>query len=270
MKKTFLVVQNNAILNDKQANFDKVEKLIAFNKNEVFDFIVLPEVWSVGWSPQLFRENAEELSHSETLDFIKKIAKSYNTNIIAGSFITKENDSCYNTTVVVSRSGELVAQYHKMHLFSHDDYGESDYVSKGGQGTLLEIEGVTVGLSICYDLRFPELFRAYAKEGAQVLVNMAAWPESRKNHWYSMQKSRAIENQAFVVAVSQCGLIKDDVYNLGHSMVINPLGEIIGNTTEQENSFCVTIDLDEFESLKNLKDIRKDIHPNYEISKVVV
>lgn len=270
-EKNILIVQNRAILVDKETNFKNVARLIAPHKGKEIDFLVLPEVWSVGWAPLKFQECAELLDNSETLEFLSRIATEYNTNILGGSFITKDENGFYNTCVVLDRSGKLVTTYNKMHLFKYDDFNEEKYVSPGVSAKLLDIEGIRLGLTICYDIRFPEIFRAYAYKGVHLLVNMAAWPKQRLNHWQTLQKARAIENQAFVVAVSQTGLIEEPNYCLGHSMAINPLGEVITELDDREIAKLVKINLNEVDDFKKLRPIINDRHTTpYNVTEVIV
>lgn len=220
-KLKILAVQMSSVIGDKKANFKKVEKLIADNIKDDIDVIILPEVWTVGWKPSLFQSFAEDIN-GETVNFLSKIAKKYNTNIIGGSFILngKENSLLYNACPVINKKGELVSTYYKMHLFSYYGCDEGKFVENGQNPVIVDIEGVKFGLSICYDIRFPEIYRAYAKNGAEVLVNMAAWPMSRAVHWEALTKARAIENQCFMVALTQSGAIDEKEWNLGHSRVI--------------------------------------------------
>lgn len=223
-----LAVQMSSKIGDKLANFKKVEELVSKNITDEVDIIVLPEVWTVGWSCKDFRASAERLEDSETIEFLTKLAKRYDVNIIGGSFIRKVGgETFYNTCPVINREGKLVATYDKMHLFSYYGCLEGEYVENGKNPVLIDIEGVKIGLSICYDIRFPEIYRAYAQSGADVLINMAAWPLSRAIHWEALTKARAIENQCFMIAVTQSGVIEGDEWNLGHSRIISYTGETI-------------------------------------------
>lgn len=276
-KLKILAIQMSSVIGDKDANFSKVEVLIDQNFKEGTDIIVLPEVWTVGWKPSEFRNSAEDTHDSATIEFLSKLAKKYNTNIIGGSFITKvkskepkakgaqEPFDYYNTCPVINRQGELVATYNKMHLFSYYGCMEGSFVQNGKSPVLVEIEGVKIGLSICYDIRFPEIYRAYARAGADLLINMAAWPKTREIHWEALTKARAIENQCFVVALTQSGLIENDEWNLGHSRVIDYKGEIISEITKGEGAMSAELKFDDIYDFRKKCTILKDIHEKYEV-----
>lgn len=258
-----LVVQNNAILGNKEANFNNIEKIIESYKNQKIDILVLPELFAIGWKCPIFIQCAEEDKQSITSDFLKSLALDYNCYVFGGSYIRKAQDGkLYNTCKIYSPDGKNIAQYDKMHLFQHYGDGEADYNTIGKKPLLIEIEGIKFGISICYDIRFPELFRTYSQNDAKILVNMAAWPKSRPHHWQVLQRARAIENQAFVIAVSQCGKIEKENYNYGHSMIITPFGDIAQNLEEEEGAFLYTIDTDEVDELREKVPTLKDQNPH--------
>lgn len=264
-----LAIQMSSIIGDKEANYLKVEELVQKNIVSSVDLIVLPEVWTVGWSCGDFQTSAEVLENSETVSFLSRIAKKYNVNILGGSFITKTNDNkYYNTCPVINRCGELIAAYNKMHLFSYYGCMEGSYVEAGGAPVMVEIDGVEIGLSICYDIRFPEIYRTYAKSGADLLVNMAAWPLTRAGHWESLTKARAIENQCFMVSLTQSGLITDKEWNLGHSRVINYNGDVVSEITEGEGAMFAEIKFGDMYEFRKKCTVLADIKESYEIKQI--
>lgn len=267
-----LLVQNAPKIRQKAQNLQDVKSMLDKHEGENFDLIILPELFAVGWHPDSFVENAEVLEDSPTLDLLKSTAKRFNSNIIGGSYILKEIDGTLrNACPFINRTGELVAHYYKVHLFSHFLYNEGKDLTSGTNGLLVESDIGKIGISICYDIRFPELFRAYAYEGADLLVEVAAWPKYRQNHWETLTKARAIENQSFMISVSQSGHIMDEEWNLGHSMVVAPYGEVVHQTGFDACTSVVEIDLDEARKLKKefpiLRD-RKDLP--YTVREVVV
>ena len=174
MKKKFLLVQNKVILKNKEKNFQNVESLL--NGISDADFIILPELFAIGWDIKNFPAIAKE-ENGETISFLKNLAKKYNSNIIGGSFLrTDEKGRIKNSCPIINRNGELISYYDKIHLFQD----EKKYVSKGEKPLLIELEGMKLGLSICYDIRFPELFREYLKGKADILINMSIWPKIRE------------------------------------------------------------------------------------------
>ena len=250
MKLKILTVQNSAIIGNKKATLNNVDKLLEPYAGEKFDIMVFPEVWSIGWYCQNFCKESETLEDSETIDFLKNTAQNHKSLVIGGSFIRKHKDTYKNTCPVISKTGRLITTYDKMHLFSHKGSEENKYVSTGDKLKILDLGFTKIGLSICYDIRFPELFRKYSKEGAEILVNMAAWSVSKPEHWDIMHKARAIENQCFMITADQTGKITNNEYNLGHSMVINPWGEAVAELMSEESCLIAEIDTDEVSKLR--------------------
>ena len=189
---------------DINANLKKVEKLMENSLSiENADITILPEVWTCGWECSCFADCAENIDNSESISMLKRIARKYNTNIIGGSFIErKEDNTLTNTCPVINRNGKLVCTYEKNHLFSYYGCAEGDYITTGQNPVMVELDGIKIGLTICYDIRFPEIYRAYRKAGADLLINVAAWGASKKIPWDTMTTSRAVENQTYFVALT--------------------------------------------------------------------
>lgn len=278
-----LAIQMSSVIGDKWENFAKIADLIEKNFKKGTDIIVLPEVWNVGWKPSEFKDSAEDLQDSETVEFLSELAQRYNVNIIGGSFITRKEErgkreekddssrltshvSLYNTCPILNRDGELIATYDKMHLFSYYGCDEGKYITKGEKPVVVDIEGTKIGLSLCYDIRFPEIYRAYRKAGTDLLINMAAWPKSRAVHWEALSKARAIENQCFMVALTQSGLIEKEEYNLGHSKIIDYNGEVISEITNGEGAMFAEIKFDEIYKFREKCTVLKDICKNYNVN----
>lgn len=250
MKFKILVVQNSAIIGNKRATLTNVEKLLEKYEDKQPDLIVLPEVWSVGWECSNFVNAAEEIENSETVNFLKNIALNFGSTVIGGSFIQKCGDKYKNTCPVISKTGKLLTTYDKMHLFSHKGSEENQYISTGNELKILDFGFTKIGLTICYDIRFPEVYRKYSKEGAEVFVNVAAWSNKKLDHWNIMHRARAIENQCFMIVADQTGKISEKEYNLGHSMIVNPWGDITDMLEAQEDCLYAEIDLDEIKKLR--------------------
>lgn len=251
---------------DKKANIDKVNFLIERDVKCDTDLIILPEVWTVGWMPEYFQESAEEICCSETLEFLSNIAKKYNCFIAGGSFITKEGGLYYNTCPVLNRYGELVALYRKNHLFSYYGCDEGKYITAGENPVMVDIEGIKTGLTICYDIRFPEIYRAYRKAGADFLINCAAWGRNKPIPWECMTRSRAVENQTFMAALTQSGQIKGDEWNIGHSRIIDYKGESIAEIKDQcEGAISAVLDFEAMYEFRAKCTILNDLKQNYEV-----
>lgn len=255
----------NATIGDKQTNYKKIQTLAEQDvKNS--DIIVLPEVWTCGWSPKIFQSTAEDLKNSETLEFLSNLAKKHNSWIIGGSFITKEGGNYYNTCPVLNRKGELVTTYSKNHLFSYYGCDEGKFITAGNNPVMVNIEGVKVGLTICYDIRFPEIYRAYRKAGADLLINCAAWGLKKPIPWECMTRSRAVENQTYMVALTQSGYIENNEWNIGHSRILDYKGETIGEIKDQqEGAMKAVINLNDMYEFRSKCTCLNDIKQNYEV-----
>lgn len=265
-KITVSILQMSSIIGDVEANCNKVQNIILENLDTNTDVLVLPEVWTVGWSCSHFRESAQSISNSSVISFLSDLAKQYNINIIGGSFITKSMDNYYNTCPVISRTGKFIAAYSKNHLFSYYGCDEGKFISVGQSPVMVELDGVKFGLTVCYDIRFPEIYREYRRAGADVLVNCAAWGANKPVPWEMMTKSRAIENQCYMIAVDQCGQISENEYNLGDSRIIDYKGEELAYIKDDETIASATICLDEMYEFRNKCTILNDIRDNYEVS----
>ena len=266
-----LSIQMASVLGDKEANFHKVMDLIHKNIKKGTDIIILPEVWNVGWKPSIFNDCAEDIEESETIEFLSEIAIAFDANVIGGSFILGKRQTVngkrklFNTCVVIDRDGELVATYDKMHLFSYYGCDEGKFVEAGQNPMMIELDGVKIGLTLCYDIRFPEIYRAYRKAGADLLLNMAAWPMKRAVHWEVLTKARAVENQTFMIALTQSGLIEAEEYNLGHSRVIDYNGEVISEIKSGEGAMFAEIKFEEMYEFRKKCSVLLDIHDAYEV-----
>lgn len=282
-----LAIQMESAIGDIELNIESVKNLLEANltphpqtlsynglvegspDNVTFtpDIVFLPELWTVGWDCPSFPESAETLEESKAIKMLQEIAKKFNVNIIGGSFVRKDGDKLFNTCPVIGRNGELICTYDKNHLFSYLGDTENSYITVGSNPVMVEIEGVKLGLTICYDIRFPEIYRAYRKAGADILVNMAAWPKTRKIHWDTLTTARAVENQSYVVALTQTGLLSDGSENLGHSMIIDYSGNILSEIEEKEGGIFAEIDLDNMYNFRKQCTVLKDIKDSYEVIK---
>lgn len=253
-----------AKIGDKRKNFDKISELLSLIDD--VDVIVLPEVWNTGWSCADFINNAEDIKNSETLEFLSDIAVKKNSNIIGGSFIQKAvGDIYYNSCPVLDRKGVLRAIYNKNHLYSYYGCNEGTYISKGLKPVMVDLEGVNFGLSVCYDIRFPEIYRAYRKAGTDILINCAAWASTKPVQWDIMTKSRAVENQTYMIAVNQYGPMKNNETNLGHSRIIDYNGNVISQVLSGEAAFTAVLNLEEMYRFRDKCTILNDIKETYEV-----
>ena len=246
MIKNVLAIQMASVIGDTNANFSRMKALFEeFYSTErplVPDIVVLPEVWTTGWDCSVF-QNCKDNEY-KTEHFLADLAKQYNVNIIGGSYIKETDGVCKNTCPVIIRDGQTSARYEKIHLYAPD--GEADVVQAGSTPVVVDIEGLKIGLSICYDIRFPELFRSYINTdfAPDFMINMSAWPYTRYWQYVAMAQSRAVENQCFFLALSQTGMIKENVYNSGGSVLIEPMGKIISQLERKESYILAQINTD--------------------------
>lgn len=211
------------------------------------DLIALPEVFALRGADQHYREAAEALN-GPVMTHLSKLATEKKAWILAGSIIEKDGDHIFNTSILLNRSGNVAATYRKIHLFeAHLDDGqiirEADTYEAGNTPVLANIEDWKAGLTICYDLRFPELFRHYAEEGANLLFVPSNFTQrTGKDHWEILVRARAIENQCFVIAPNQCGTNEaTGIASYGHSMAVGPWGNVL--CCADENEQVMTVDL---------------------------
>ena len=259
------MLQMSSAIGDIEANIKKVKDIIEKELPEDCDTLVLPEVWTCGWACDESIKTAQNINNSSVIDFLKQTAIEYNTNIIGGSFIEEKDGKYYNSCPVINRKGELITTYSKNHLYSYYGCAEGNYISKGDHPVIVNLDGVNYGLTICYDIRFPEIYRAYRKYGADVLVNCAAWGSNKPIPWEMMTKARAIENQCYMVALTQCGLIRNDEYNLGESRIIDYKGEELCFIKNTEGIKSAKISLDEMYQFRKKCTILEDIKDSYEV-----
>jgi predicted amidohydrolase len=232
-----LAVQLDSVWEDKQSNFAKVRSLLALRNPTPGSIIVLPEMFGTGFSCNTAM--TVEADGGETQVFLQRLARDYQSCIVAGVVTQGTVSRGRNQALVIAPDGTLLARYTKIQPFSLG--GESSVHERGTSPQIFEWQGVTIAPLICYDLRFPELARAAVKMGAEVLIYIAAWPVKRVNHWLTLLQARAIENQAYVIGVNRTGTEPSYSYN-GRSVIINPQGVIIADAGEQEQVLRSEID----------------------------
>ncbi|MFE3268802.1 carbon-nitrogen family hydrolase [Streptomyces sp. NPDC059215] len=205
------------------------------------DLVVLPELWTTGaFAYESFATEAETLE-GETAEVMAKAASDAGVWLHAGSVPERAPDgTLYNTSLVFSPSGGLAAAYRKIHRFGFDK-GEAVLMGAGDELVTVRLPETTVGVATCYDLRFPELFRGLVDAGAETLVVPAGWPERRRGHWTLLARARAVENQAFVLACGTAGT-HADVPQAGHSIVVDPWGEVLAEAGPDEEVLTVEFD----------------------------
>jgi len=240
------LVSLNQAWENKEKNFLLCDSYIQKASNQKVDLIVFPEMTLTGFSTNIEKIAENEIT-SETIEKISKLAKINNIAIIFGVVI-EENTKASNRAYFVDKNGELSLFYKKIHPFSFA--GEDRYFIAGNEIKTLQCCDVKIGLSICYDLRFPELYSALAKE-CDVIVNIANWPEKRIDHWNTLLKARAIENQIFVIGVNRTGEDGNDLAYVESSTIFNANGECIEYNAKIDDMKIYEIDKSWTENFRN-------------------
>lgn len=203
------------------------------------DLILLPELWNVSYFDfERYREEAEPLE-GPTVSALAAKARELGAYILAGSIIEREDGRLYNTSALIGSEGKVVAAYRKIHLFGYRSK-EKELLAPGDRIVVAKTGLGALGLSICYDLRFPELYRAQVDRGAQILLVVASWPPTRIEHWRLLARARALENQAFLLGCNATG-----PHYGGHSLAVSPQGEIQEEADDSEEVLQVELDLED-------------------------
>lgn len=266
MKINLLIVQLESITGDIDSNIKKAEKLFDNCNAKSADLILFPELWTTGWDCPNFNRYSESFDSSKFVAFLKKLAIKYNSNVIGGSSVLRNNKGKdRNTCLVINRKGEILNTYDKLHLFSHRGEAEGNFLEEGDTPVIAKTDIGKIGISICYDIRFPELFRLYAFNGVDFIVNMAAWPLPIVDEYEVLARARAIENQTFVITSLLTGKINDKYNFSGNSMVIDYRGHIIAKLEEEETILQAQIDTDTMVQYREQMPILSDTKKTYQI-----
>jgi predicted amidohydrolase len=234
---------------DKEQNKRTAEALIRSAASAGAELVALPELWSCHGLEAVYRENAEPVP-GPTTDFMGDLARELGVYLLGGSILKGEPgaERLSNTSTLFAPSGELVALYRKIHLFdvkvSDREYLESASIAPGDEIVTAKAGATTLGLSVCYDVRFPELYRLLALGGAEVLAVPAAFTlQTGKDHWEVLLRARAIENQAFVLAPAQWGQKADGRWTYGRSMIVDPWGTVLATCPDRDGHALAPLDL---------------------------
>ncbi len=228
-----VLCQTNIIWEDREANFSRIRELLSGVEIPGGSLVVLPEMFSTGFSMHVDRVAEGEPSQVEA--FLGELAQRYGAAVLGG-LATRAVDETgvakgRNELLAVAEDGRQLVRYQKIRTFRYGD--EHRYYKRGTQVVTFPWGGLSICPLICYDLRFPELFRRGAAMGAQVFVVIASWPSLRVDHWLALLRARAIENQAYVVGVNRCGEDPNWQYP-GASVVIDPLGKTVADVGSGE------------------------------------
>lgn len=259
-KITVSLAQMHVIAGDTAHNIEQAQTMVAEASRRKSSVVVLPELFSTGYVLEEAQTHASALDEGIFSD-LSSMAVEGNIAIVS-SVLGYDGERVANTLPVFDASGERLGVYRKMHLFRLFD--EDKYLSQGNDPLLLEMAWGKTGFAICYDLRFPEIFRRYAvTQDASVIIITAEWPLARVEHWRSLLIARAIENQCFIIACNASGDTGDTIM-AGHSMIIDPWGRIIIEAGETPQLITAEIDLEEVTKARGkipiFDDVRRDIY----------
>jgi predicted amidohydrolase len=259
-KTTLSLAQMHIELGHPEANFEQAAHWVAEAAGRGTDLILFPELWSTGYDLENWPQHATALD-AGLFPRVAALAREYQI-AIGGSLLEKRNERAYNTFVLYDRAGNLTGSYSKIHLFRLMD--EHLWLAPGETPCRVQMptpdHPIPTGLGICYDLRFPELWRGYALSGVQLALLPAEWPAVRVYHWQTLLRARAIENQMFIAATNNVGDTKGTVFG-GHSAVIDPWGETLVEGGDQEDLLTVQIDLAKVPEVRNRIPIFEDRRP---------
>lgn len=243
---------------NKAANVDRGLRMLE-DAAATHDLVVLPEIWTTGYSLGRLQQEAET-PDSPVMQEVCRIAAQYSCNIIAGSVPMLHDGKIYNTAAAVNRDGKIVSLYDKVHLFGL--FNEEEFFAPGNNFRSFYLDDICCASTICYDLRFPELYRHLALQGAKIIVCPAEWPESRGDIWRLLAQARAAENHIFLLAVNCSGQFKGAPF-YGHSMLVAPSGEILAEGGMEEEVISCTIDLNDIDKVRKrlnaLADVRREL-----------
>jgi len=244
----------------KADNIGLAERLVAKAASTGADIVVLPEKWNGFGSAELMRSIAESLDDGETFAAMRDWARAHGITLVGGSIVERRDgrEKLSNTSVVFDPEGEVAAVYRKIHLFDVEvgghTYRESDSEEPGDGPATTEVEGWKLGLTICYDLRFPELYRILAIDGCEIITVPAAFTlYTGKDHWEVLLRARAIENQCYVLAPNQWGSYPDGKAAYGRSMIVDPWGLVLAQAPDEDGVIVAELDR------ARLQDIRRSL-----------
>jgi predicted amidohydrolase len=267
MKLTLSIAQMAVVQSQPEVNLRKTEAWVAEASRRGSDLICFPEMWTTGFNWENNRRMAAD--HERVIDRVAAMARQHRIWINGSMLSLNEEGRVSNTSILFNSEGEKAGLYRKTHLFSL--IAENEHMAPGKELTVADTPWGKVGLSICYDIRFPEIFRSYALKGVQLVLSPAAFPHPRLDHWKVLVRARAIENQMYMIATNQAGTEafgKDSVVTyFGDSCIIDPWGKTVVEAGETEEMLLTaTIDMDRVTEIRNSMKVLRDRRPElYEL-----
>ncbi|MGZ4951897.1 MAG: nitrilase-related carbon-nitrogen hydrolase [Halobacteriota archaeon] len=224
---------------------ENVERAVTLVEETNADLVVLPELFA-----QCRDFTKAEPIPGRTSDTFTRVAREQGIYLVMGSMLESDGDErIYNTSLLIDARGEIIARYRKIHLFSYGSK-ERRSLAPGSDVVVVDTPFGMIGMSICYDLRFPEVYRALVKKGAEIIVCPAAWPYPRLEHGLILNRPRAIEEQCYLVSCNQVGTPVPQLTFFGRSMITDPWGEVIVTGNEREGIINAPLDVDVVHSIR--------------------
>ena len=251
-------VQMNMAFARPEENFRRAEALVQQAAEGKPDVIILPETWNTGFFPREDLASLCDRDCAQTRMVFGALAKELGVNLVAGSVANARGGRVYNTACVFDRNGELLCAYDKTHLFT--PMGEQEYFTPGDHLCRFELDGVSCGILICYDIRFPELARTMALGGMDLLFVVSQWPAVRDAHLRTLTTARAIENQMFLACCNSCGTAGETVYG-GRSVILDPWGKELASAGTQEQILTADCDLSVLHGIRTSINVFRDRRP---------
>ena len=254
------VVAALQIGSDPRGKAATIEKILSYEdqiKASGADLVVLPEFFNSGVSVPEFKKMAQKQFNDEVVEYLGLLAKKHNTYILAGSIMEQENGRMYNTSRLLNRNGEQISKYRKIHLFDSFGGTENEYCTAGDEIVVVQTDFGKVGISVCFDIRFPKHFLNLVKNGAELILEPAAWcapnelVEQMQSQWVVLNRARAVDNLVYFVSSNLCGKVDSTFSACGHSMIVSPDGEVLAEADNEENAIFATIDLDYVRQLRS-------------------
>lgn len=251
-------VQHDIRWENKAATIRRLNRLLYGTSLPEGSLVIFPEMFSTGFS--FNRPKVAEGASREAEQFLQSLAASWKVFVMGGVVSAKGREKPGNECVVFAPGGGELARYRKIQPFAPG--GEADNFAAGAEPVLFRWNGCLVAPFICYDLRFPEIQRPAAREGAQLMTFIASWPDARLAHWVKLLQARAIENQCWVAGVNRIGHDPHLTYS-GRSLIVNPMGEIVADAGDDECLIGAEIDLVSMEAYRKDKPFLADIRPDF-------
>ena len=243
------LIQYQCAVGMKDINLMLIEEMLIEAGEKGAEMVVLPELWNVGYDLENIAEHAEDTS-GPSLALLREYAKKYSMVVVGGSIMERKGDKYYNTCFVFGKNGEIISKYRKAHLYTHG-FEESKYFENGDELVLFEVDGVKIGMMICYDMWFPAFARNLALRGAEMLLLPGQWPFKRIKTMHSFCVARAMENYCNMLACN----------NYGSSIAVAANGEIIATAGQEPEVLIVDVDTDLPKKIKGFNNTMEDRRP---------